>query len=136
MFVLDERLKRDCAQICKLKLSRVLLMNDRTVPWLVLVPERKGVREVCELSEADAAELMREIVLVSRVLRGVFVPDKINVGALGNIVTQLHLHVVGRYKNDRAWPAPVWGAPGAAPYTAEALSETVEKLRLALDTGR
>lgn len=121
MFALHERLAADTLPVGRLRLCRVLLMNDATYPWLILVPEVADLREIFELEAADRALLMEEIALVSRALADAFRPDKINVAALGNLVPQLHVHVVARFRGDPAWPAPIWGrdtphayAPGEA----------------------
>jgi diadenosine tetraphosphate (Ap4A) HIT family hydrolase len=116
MFRLHERLRADTLEITRLRLSRVLLMNDRSFPWLILVPEREDIREIHELDEKDRAVLIEEITLASRIIRHLYKPDKINVGALGNLVPQLHIHVIGRFEADRAWPGPVWGAGSSQPY--------------------
>lgn len=128
MFSLDPRLESDTVSVLKLKLCRVQLMRDKTVPWIVLVPERSGISEIHELSKEDRIELVEEITLASRAMEKAYGPDKINVGALGNIVKQLHVHVVGRFENDRAWPGPVWGAPGAEPYSDAELKDALAKV--------
>ncbi len=120
-FTLHYRLQEDTVEIIRLKLSRVLLMNDSSFPWLVLVPERQGVQEVHELSVEDRSFLIEEIAAASEVMQQLYSPDKINIGALGNLVPQLHIHVIGRFRTDRAWPGPVWGTGPARPYAAEAL---------------
>lgn len=117
-FELHKKLKEDASFITDLGLSRVLLLNDSTMPWLILVPRRKGVREIYELGEADRLTLMEEVTIASKVIEELYSPDKINVGALGNIVDQLHIHVIGRSVADRAWPGPAWGSRGSIPYTA------------------
>lgn len=127
MFLLHERLKADTFEITRLQLSRVLLMNDSSFPWLILVPERENIREIYELEEKDRAVLMEEIALASHIIDHLYKPDKINVGALGNLVPQLHIHVIGRYKTDRAWPGPVWGAGPAMPYADDERAGVCEK---------
>jgi len=107
MFELHPQLAQDCLPLGRLPLSRVLLMNDATYPWFILVPERDGVRELFELDEADRRALWEESALLSRALTQAFAPDKLNVAALGNQVPQLHVHHIVRYKHDLAWPAPV-----------------------------
>ncbi|TAN43340.1 MAG: HIT family protein [Nitrospirae bacterium] len=116
MFTLHERLRADTFDITRLYLSRVLLMNDSSLPWLILVPERENIREIYELDEKDRAGLIEEITLASRIIQHLYKPDKINVGALGNLVPQLHIHIIGRFGSDRAWPGPIWGAGPAEPY--------------------
>ena len=114
-FSLDPRLAGDTLPVKALGLSDVRLMNDSRFPWLILVPRRAGLREVHGLPRADRARLFEEIAEASRALaaRGAF---KVNVGALGNIVAQLHVHVVARDPSDAAWPGPVWGAGTRVPY--------------------
>ncbi|MDH3242233.1 MAG: HIT family protein [Alphaproteobacteria bacterium] len=132
-FELHPRLAADTEAVRGLGLSRLLLMNDRRFPWVILVPERAGTREIHHLGEADRAVLMEEIARVGAALQDLFTPDKINVGAIGNIVPQLHVHVVARRVGDAAWPGPVWGAGTAEPYAAGTLAETVRRIAAALD---
>ena len=95
-------------------------------PWFILVPEREDAREIFELAEADRLALIEEIAMVTRAVSQAFGPDKLNVAALGNIVPQLHVHVIARFRSDPAWPAPVWGRTEAHPYT-EAASADVRR---------
>jgi diadenosine tetraphosphate (Ap4A) HIT family hydrolase len=115
-FQLDSRLAADTIPLGRLALSRVLLMDDARYPWLILVPERPELAEIIELPEPDRIVLMREIAAVSEVLKALYAPDKLNVGALGNKVRQLHVHVLARFASDAAWPGPVWGVGEALPY--------------------
>jgi len=117
-----------------LRLSRVLLMNDSSYPWLILVPERAGLREFYELDPMDRYRLSDEIVLASDVLRSLYNPDKLNVAALGNQVPQLHLHVIARRVTDAAWPGPVWGKVPAVPYGKKNLTRRLDELRGAFAT--
>lgn len=135
MFTLHDRLKADTIEITRLRLSVVLLMNDSSFPWLLLVSMREGVKEIHDLSTADRALLIEEIALASKAIQRTFQTDKINVGALGNIVPQLHVHVIGRFTSDRAWPGPVWGAGDSVPYTHAELDKTIALLREALKEG-
>jgi diadenosine tetraphosphate (Ap4A) HIT family hydrolase len=105
---LHPQLEADTSPVGDLPLSRVLAIDDGIYQWLVLVPRRAGVVEIADLG-ADAALLMNEIVQMSRLLKSVTGCDKINVGAIGNVVPQLHVHIVGRRKDDPLWPKPVWG---------------------------
>jgi diadenosine tetraphosphate (Ap4A) HIT family hydrolase len=129
-FTLHPTLARDTFELTRFPLCRVLLMNDRRFPWLILVPEREGIREIHELSPADRAALIEEIARSSEALTREFQPDKVNVGALGNIVPQLHIHIVARAATDPAWPGPVWGSGPAVPYTEEELAEVRARLAL------
>ena len=131
MFTLNQKLKEDTAEIAQLQLSLVLLMKDCSFPWLILVPVRESIREIHELTEKDRSILIEEISLSSQVIKRLYSPDKINVGALGNIIPQLHIHVIGRFKTDRAWPGPVWGAGPAKSYSEEELRVICTKLRKA-----
>ncbi|MBY6261605.1 HIT domain-containing protein [Azospirillum sp. 412522] len=128
MFTLNERLQADTRPVIDLGLCRVLLMNNRIWPWLILAPMREGAVEIHRLDEGDQAALMREISLASRVVERLFAPDKINVGALGNMVPQLHVHVIGRTRADPAWPGPVWGSGHAEPYEAAEAAALLERL--------
>ena len=131
-FTLHPTLARDTVEVARLPLCRVLLMNDRRFPWLILVPERDAAREIHQLSPADRAALIEEIALGSGVLERLFHPDKVNVGALGNIVPQLHVHVVACTVGDPAWPSPVWGSGAAVPYAEDELAEVRARLAAAL----
>lgn len=131
-FILHQTLAADTAEIARWPLCRVLLMKDSRYPWLILVPARAEMRDLHDLDSADQVELMTEIDRASRVLVALHAPDKINVGALGNMVPQLHIHVIARFRDDDAWPGPVWGAHPAKPYPDEALDRTLKALRGAL----
>mgnify|MGYP001202550917 CR=1 FL=1 len=129
MFQLDPRLTQDTHDILSFALCRVLLMNDARYPWLILVPARDGLQELHDLNTADQVLLNDEIIIVSRGLARMFTPEKINVGALGNIVRQLHIHIVARNTDDPAWPGPVWGHSPAIPYAPDRLSDMRARLK-------
>jgi diadenosine tetraphosphate (Ap4A) HIT family hydrolase len=114
---LHPQLKNDTTPVGDLALSRLLAINDADYPWLVLVPRRAGASEIADLGD-DAGRLMAEIVQVSRLLKEVTRCDKLNIGAIGNVVPQLHVHIVARRKHDPLWPKPVWGATQRAGETA------------------
>ena len=126
-FTLDPRLETDTLPVGDLPLSSVLLMDDARFPWLILVPRRAAVSEITDLTEEEAQLLVREIRLATRVMLDLSKPDKVNVGALGNVVPQLHVHVVGRFRSDPAWPGPVWGQGTRTPYPAHAAASLVER---------
>jgi diadenosine tetraphosphate (Ap4A) HIT family hydrolase len=134
-FTLHPTLVRDTLEVTRLPLCRVLLMKDSRFPWLILVPERDSVREIHDLPPADRATLIEEIALASEVLSRLFRPDKLNVGALGNIVPQLHIHVVARTASDPAWPGPVWGSGAAEPYGEDELEEMRGRVGAAFREG-
>ena len=131
-FTLHPTLARDTIEVTRLALCRVLLMRDRRFPWLILVPERDSIREIHELPAADRAVLIEEIARVSEGVAKLFQPDKINVGALGNVVPQLHVHVVARFAADAVWPGPVWGSGPAEPCADAELEDLRARLRSAL----
>lgn len=131
-FDLHERLANDSVAVGDLSLCRVLLMNDCRFPWAILVPRRAGSAELHDLPPADRARLIDEITLVSAALKKVSGAQKMNIGALGNIVRQLHIHVVGRNEGDDAWPGPVWGAGERVPYAEGAAEACAMELRKAL----
>ena len=129
---LHPQLARDTAPTGDLPLSRVLVMNDATYPWVLLVPRQAGVCEIIDLAEAQRQRLMVEIALVSRAVKSVTGCDKLNVAAIGNLVPQLHVHVVARRIGDPAWPKPVWGAAPPRPYVEGELSAFTAALQQAL----
>lgn len=129
-FELDARLASDTLPVGDLPLCRVLLMRDSRYAWLVLVPRRAGMVEVSDLDEGERATLWREVDRAAAALRAAAPCDKVNIGALGNIVRQLHVHVLARVEGDAAWPGPVWGAGKAEPYAD--IEAMVGRLRRAL----
>ncbi len=131
-FELAPQLAADTVVLGKFPLSLVLLSKDANYPWCILVPRRKGIREAHHLSEEDRFQLTRESCHLAEVMADLFVPDKMNVAALGNLVPQLHVHHVARFKTDAAWPKPIWGVVEAKTYDAAELEERVSRLRSAL----
>ena len=134
-FTLHERLAADTVELVRWPLSLVLLMKARQWPWLILVPRRPAIREIYELPDADQQVLMAEIARASRRLAQLVRPDKINVAALGNMVPQLHVHVIARFAGDPGWPGPVWGAVPPEPYAENELTQEVASLRRILADG-
>ncbi|MCB1878374.1 MAG: HIT domain-containing protein [Chromatiales bacterium] len=131
-FELHPRLTADTRLIGDLSLCRVLLMNDARYPWVILVPRRADMREIHHLASADRIALLEESCQLADCLERLFKPDKMNVAAIGNIVPQLHLHHVCRFRGDPAWPAPVWGHSPAVAYTPESEAQRLATLRSAL----
>jgi diadenosine tetraphosphate (Ap4A) HIT family hydrolase len=128
-FSLHPQLALDTTPVGDLTLARVLLMNDANYPWLILVPRRAGMMEIVDLADDDQLALTREIAMASRALKTGTACDKLNVAAIGNVVPQLHVHVVGRSRDDAAWPRPVWGAVPARPYNPAARDALMTRLR-------
>jgi diadenosine tetraphosphate (Ap4A) HIT family hydrolase len=131
-FRLAERLEADTYSLAEWPLCRILLMDDARFPWIILVPKRADCSEIIELSEPDQAQLMREISQAMAALASVTRPDKINLGALGNIVRQLHVHLVARYASDPAWPGPVWGVGERRSYPPHMAGLLIDRLSKAL----
>ena len=132
MFVLHERLDLETIHVIDWQLCRVLLTNDATFPWLILVPMRDGLRDFHDVAPADKPTLIKEIDRASNALQSLHNPDKINVAALGNIVAQLHIHVIARFTTDPAWPGPIWGERSIKLYEGTQLSDTVDALKIVL----
>jgi diadenosine tetraphosphate (Ap4A) HIT family hydrolase len=123
------RLEKDTVPVGDLPLSRLLAVNDANFPWLLLVPRRAGASEIIDLAEPEQAQLMIEIARVASALKSITGCDKLNVAAIGNVVPQLHIHVVARRVGDAAWPKPIWGAVPAKPYAAGDLEAFITALR-------
>lgn len=124
----DARLVEDTYPVTELPLCQLRLMNDTRYPWLVLVPRRPGASEIFDLDEAEQQQLWREGTALGRALKAFMGGDKLNIATLGNVVTQLHLHVIVRRHDDAAWPGPVWGQGEAIPYDLDALAEMRDRL--------
>ena len=132
MFVMDTRLQEDTWLIGDFPLCRLLLSNDSNYPWFILVPRREGISELFQLNDHDQQLMWNETTALAQVLKEVFGADKMNVATLGNVVSQLHMHVIVRYQADVAWPGPVWGKHPAKPYSVEQAAAIRERLRLVL----
>lgn len=132
-FVIDSRLARDTLPVTDLPLCNVRLMDDKRFPWLLLVPRISGAVEWIDLDREAQHQLSDEIAVVSHILRALVTPDKLNIATLGNQVSQLHIHLVARYKGDPAWPNPVWGGM-AESYHEEEARRLIYELKSALDS--
>jgi len=132
MFCLDSRLKNDTINIGKLQLSQALLMNDSRYPWIILVPELENVYEWTDLSKEQQITLHDESLLIQKVLKNLYDGQSLNVGKLGNIVSQFHLHHIVRFENDPAWPGPVWGHSSAVNYSPRELESRISEIKQAL----
>ncbi|OSM01358.1 HIT family protein [Magnetofaba australis] len=131
-FELHSRLQEDCALVGDLPCCRVLLARDARYPWVILVPRVEGARDLDELSAEEGLAVHGEMIQVSRAVKSLFQPTKLNVGVLGNIVPQLHIHVIARFAGDDAWPGPIWGAHPPLSYPPEQLSARAQELAQAL----
>src|ERR1700759_3195633 len=129
---LHPQLENDTTPVGDLALSRVLAIDDADYPWLILVPRRAGVTEIDDLGRDDASHLMAEITKTSAILKAVTGCDKLNIGAIGNVVPQLHIHIVARRKNDPLWPKPVWGHAAPRPGNAAAFARFLDAVRVKL----
>ncbi|WP_133012253.1 HIT domain-containing protein [Marinomonas flavescens] len=129
MFELNSILERDSILVGNFPLSQLRLINDSQFPWLILVPRRSGVTEIHQLVESDRQLLMSESCLLAEALHDAFSADKLNIAAIGNKVTQLHVHHVVRFESDVCWPEPVWGKVPALPYSQQALVDVLQKIR-------
>jgi diadenosine tetraphosphate (Ap4A) HIT family hydrolase len=132
-FKLDRQLEQDTVLVADWHLCQVRLMNDSRYPWVILIPKVGDVSEIHQLADEQQQLLLGESVRLSKALEQLFAPHKLNVAALGNMVRQLHIHHIVRFEDDASFPRPVWGVGDAVPYEAEALSETVNGLQIALD---
>ncbi len=129
MFALHSQLKSDTHFICDLPLSSALLMNDANYLWLILVPRKPDLIELTDLSFAEQTQVLQEINSVAKILKKEFNAEKLNIAALGNVVSQLHIHVIGRKKNDATFPKPVWGNAPAKPYATKEAEALIQKLK-------
>lgn len=133
MFELDSRLRADTWVLGDFPLCQLLLSRDANYPWLILVPRRPGITEIFELSEADQAQLAVETTALACHMKQLLGADKMNVAALGNVVAQLHVHVIARFSTDAAWPAPVWGKVPAVIYEEAQLQRFTQQLKARLE---
>ena len=134
-WTLHSQLKKDTIDIGDLPLSKVLVIKDANYPWLLLVPRRPDIVEIIDLAEVEQAQLMTEISRVARALKEVTRCDKLNIAALGNVVPQLHVHIIARRKSDAAWPRPVWGVVPALDYDPKTLQTLRDTFRRRLEPG-
>ncbi len=132
-FALHPQLAADGIELARWPLSLVLLMDDGRFPWLVLVPQRAGLREIHDLPAAERGVLVEEIARAGRLMQSAFRADKINTAALGNQVPQLHVHVIARFAGDAAWPNPIWSQGSRRPMTVAERTERIAALRPGLE---
>lgn len=127
-FHLHPKLDQDSLFIADRELCQWRLLQDPDLPWILLVPRKDHLTEIMDLSREDREKLMEEIALAGNILRELFSPEKINIGALGNLVPQLHIHIMARFKGDRAWPQSVWGVPATTPLDRKILEDRKRKI--------
>lgn len=131
---LNEELAKNSRFVTDLPLCEVRIQNEARFPWIILIPKRDNVAEIIDLSIEDQEQLLKELRMASNVMQSAFNADKLNIGALGNIVRQLHLHVIARYETDLAWPNPVWGYfELSTQYASDALSRRIALIKDAFD---
>lgn len=129
MYQLHQRLRQDTIHLGQLVLCDILLMNDARFPWVILVPRRENITEIYQLNKDDQQQLATESTFVAQHLSELVGADKMNIAALGNVVSQLHIHHVARYQTDEAWPAPIWGKGEAVAYSADEAKAVAQQLK-------
>jgi len=134
-WMLDPQIERDTLPVGDLPLCRLRLMNDVNYPWLLLVPRQPNASEIADLDRAGRTQLMTEITETSQALKAITGCDKINVASLGNVVAQLHVHVIARFRSDVAWPKPVWGAVPPHAHSSDTAAKLIAELRRRLALG-
>jgi len=132
IFQLHPRLQQDCINLGRFDLCQLLIMNDCQYPWFILVPKLVDITEIYQLSKTERLMLTEESNYLAKNLATLFSADKMNIAAIGNLVPQLHIHHVVRYKTDRAWPAPVWGKFATIPYKTDQLTATITRVKAQL----
>lgn len=135
MFILDSQLDQDCEIIGDYPLCRLLLLDDKQYPWVILVPRREGITEIFQLNEEDQLQLQRESTSVLAAMAHHYKADKMNVAALGNVVSQLHIHHIVRFRGDPSWPKPVWGVLPSVAYTLKERENCLSELRKLFSAG-
>ncbi|WP_448566386.1 HIT domain-containing protein [Thalassotalea ganghwensis] len=133
-FELDPLLQKDCIELLDLPLSKLLLMNDSQYPWFILVPRIADINEIYQLEWQEQQQLLNESSLLAEFLMQHYHGDKLNIGALGNICKQLHLHHVVRFQSDKAWPKPIWGVHAVEPYQTKQIEQIKKDIIPALKT--
>jgi len=130
MFKINNKFLKSSHHIIDLKLCTLRLYDNSKFPWIILIPKRKNINDISDLNSKDQILLMKEIVYSSKVMKKLFKTSKLNVEKIGNIVPQLHIHIIARFKKDSSWPLSVWVVKGK-PYSAKALKEVINKIKKA-----
>jgi diadenosine tetraphosphate (Ap4A) HIT family hydrolase len=128
-FKLDPTLKKDSIFIKELELCQLRLINNSDFPWLILVPMKKNLVEITDLSDSDYNQLNKEIKNIAKSLKEITKADKLNIATIGNVVSQLHIHIIARYKSDKLFPKPVWGCE-FTPYSEDSMNIIITKLKM------
>ena len=128
MFRINKKFLKSSYHISDLKLCTIRLHNNSKFPWIILIPKRKNINDISELNSKDQILLMNEIVILSKIMKNLFKTSKLNVEKVGNIIPQLHIHIIARFKQDSSWPLSVWVVKGK-PYSAKALKEIIVKIK-------
>lgn len=128
-FQLHPQLEQDCIDIGRFDLCRLLIMNDSSYPWFILVPEKADLTEIYQLSKHERVQMTEESCLLAENLAALYRADKMNIAAIGNLVPQFHIHHIVRYKTDKAWPAPVWGKFDSVPYTQDQIDYHIARVK-------
>ena len=131
LMILDPRLEESSSFICNLHLCQVRLSHNAAFPWILLIPRKDGCIELTDLNSSEHQQLIQEINLATKVMQSLYIPDKINIATLGNVVPQMHIHVIARYTTDPAWPNPVWNTVSEN-YTLELLEKEIQRIGKAL----
>lgn len=131
-FKLHPQLQQDSVAVGCLELCELRLMNDCQYPWFILIPQRADMREIYQLTPADQQQLQQESCFLAEHLATLYQADKLNIAAIGNLVPQLHIHHIVRFRQDKAWPAPIWGKFTPLPYSDEQLAAELSRVREAL----
>ena len=130
MFKINKKFLNSSYHVADLELCSVRLHDNSKFPWIILIPKRKNITDMTELNSKDQELLMKEIIYISKLMKKLFKTSKLNIEKIGNMVSQLHLHIIVRYKKDSSWPLSVWVVKGK-PYSSKALKEMVDKIRVA-----
>ena len=131
LFKIDKKFLKSSYHIIDLKLCSVRLHDNSKFPWVILIPKRNNITDISDLNSKDQILLMKEIIHISKIMKKLFKTSKLNVEKIGNIVPQLHLHIIARSKKDSSWPLSVWVVRGKK-YSKINLENTIEKIRKAL----
>ena len=129
-FKIDKKFLKSSHHIIELKLCSIRLHDNSKFPWVILIPKRNKINDMSDLNSKDQILLMKEIVHISKIMKKLFKTSKLNIEKIGNVVPQLHIHIIARYKKDDSWPLSVWVVKGKL-YSAKALKEVVNKIRIA-----